>query len=53
MDAARQVAKGVETSTKVALLYHKRTKLSQQHFGEHGYLRYGAKQTVRLAASDD
>ena len=34
MDATKQVAKSIETSTKVAQLYGKRTKFAQQHFSE-------------------
>ena len=34
MDATKQVARSIETSTKVAQLYGKRTKFAQQHFSE-------------------
>ncbi len=34
MDAARQVARSYDISTKVGQLYRKRTKLAQEHFGE-------------------
>ncbi len=34
MDATKQVARSYELSTKVTLLYQKRTKLAQEHFGE-------------------
>ncbi len=34
MDAAKQVAKSLDISSKVAQLYQKRTKLAQEHFSE-------------------
>jgi pimeloyl-ACP methyl ester carboxylesterase len=34
MDAAKQVARSQDISTKVALLYQRRTKLAQEHFRE-------------------
>jgi len=34
MDAAKQVARSNEISTKVALLYQKRSKVAQEHFGQ-------------------